>query len=398
MILKIGQATFGGRNFLRSAVSVGLLIGGFYALASGQVTPANEPGDLYGGIELSVEGVKAVALRVSRGEEGPGVKLVYSEMIHLALGPTSDGTIAPQAPEKAATAVQKLHARLRRQYQVLPERIFLIGSSGLQAQLSEELSSAISRMTGKKLTFLDTETEVQLKIVGTIPLRNYVGDTWIDDRNSSVLIEIGNHSTRAGYQLLRYAPSVEYDFVAMNIREGAMSYANAVSRSAGEGADWLAILESAKTLSAASIRAEIKKERETKPGLLNRKRVYLAGAIVWAMATLLYPEERQMFISLTTKDIALFAAKAARNPHSLLKPNLSRISDLELRREIEKEANEVRGVFSPQQLVSGAELLKAIAADLNWREKKIIFARYGEFSCILSYVRLQTENSAATMK
>src|SRR5215510_11498755 len=104
------------------------------AMASGQgasSNPSGSSGDLYGGIELSNEGVKVIALQVSQAEEEPGIKRIYSDMIRLRLGRTNDGEFPPQASAEAAQAVFTALTRLREQYKVPLERIYFIGSSGL---------------------------------------------------------------------------------------------------------------------------------------------------------------------------------------------------------------------------------------------------------------------------
>src|SRR5262249_53095930 len=234
-----------------------------------------------------------------------------------------------------------------------------------------------------------SETEGQLSIVGTISRRGKVGPTWIDYRDSSMLIRIGNYSTKGGYQLLRYVPSVYYDFVIMNIPYGTVSFTNEISRAAGESGDLATLIQQAKSISAGPVRESLRKECESKPGLLNRKRVYLTGDIAWAMATMLYPEDRQPFVTITPQDIASFASRVAREPNPLLNPNLSRINDRELRQDVEKDFAAIRKTFSIQQLIAGTELLKVISVELNWQEKNIRFARFGNLGCILSYVRVQ---------
>src|SRR5262249_16849423 len=141
---------------------------------------------------------------------------------------------------------------------------------------------------------------------------------------------------------------------------------------------------------AASFRQALRTELESKPGMIHRKRVFLTGSIVWAMMTLLYPEERRAFIPLTYENIAQFTDKAARAPKELFNPNVSFIRDRKLRQEVEQEIEAVRNTFTPRQLIAGAELLKAAADELKWQEKKIWFARLGHLGCILSYIRLQT--------
>src|SRR5262249_52387546 len=147
------------------------------AQAGGQAAPSPQLGGIYAGIELTTEGVRAIALRISRSEEDSGLKLIHSENIHLALVRAGDGQVAPQAVKETAQTILKLLTRLRQHSQAPPERVFLIGGSGLGADRPEALVKAISQVTGKSLTFLDAQTEIQLSVVGTISRLWKVGDT-----------------------------------------------------------------------------------------------------------------------------------------------------------------------------------------------------------------------------
>src|SRR5262245_8431358 len=310
-----------------------------------QEAPATQPGEIYAGIELTTEGLNAIALRVSKDQGESGLKLLYSENIHLALVRDGDGQFPQQAVKETAQTVLKLLARLRQQSQARPERVFLIGSSELGADRPEALIKAIGEATGKSITFLDVETEIQLSVVGTISRLWKVGDTHIDNRNASAKIEVNGERTLGGYQLLKYPPDAapRYDFVTMSIPHG----------------------------DGDAFRQALRKERENKPGFVNRKRVYLTGNVPWAMATLLTPEDQQTFVPLTRVDIEVFAERAARAPRELLNPNLSFIRDRDLRQKAESELQAVKSAFTPQQLAAGAEALKAVASEFEWEGKQI---------------------------
>ena len=360
---------------LKAIVSLSLLLNCLNAPAiaqSGgpQSTPQAAPtqsGEVYAGIELTTEWVRAIALRVYKSEDESGLKLLYSENIRLALARDGDGKITTQAAKEAAQTVLKLLTRLRQQSQAPPERVFLIGSSALGAERPEPLVKIIREMTGKSLTFLDSETEIQLSVAGAIPRLWKVGDTQIDNRNSSVLIEINGDSTLGGYQLLKYPPNAapRYDFATMRVLHGV----------AGD----------------ESFRQALRRERESKPGLVNRKRVYLTGGVAWAMATLIYPEDQQPFVPLTNEVIEWFAAKVARSPREVLNPNLSFIRERDMRLKAESDLQMVKSAFTPQQLAAGVEAVRAVASVFEWQGKQIWFARFGHLGRLLSYVRLQAE-------
>ena len=360
---------------LKAIVSLSLLLNCLNAPSiaqSGrtQSTPQagpTQPGGVYAGIELTTEWVRAIALRVSRSEDESGLKLIYSENIRLALARDGNGHITTQSAKEAAQTVLKLLTRLRQQSQALPDHVFLIGGSGLGAERPEALVKTISEATGKSLTFLDSETEIQLSVAGAIPRLWKVGDAQIDNRNSSVLIEINGDRTLGGYQLLKYPQNAapRYDFVTMSVPNGFFG--------------------------DESFRQALSRERESKPGLVNRKRVYLTGSVPWAITTLIYPEDQQPFVPLTSEVIDWFAGKVARTPREVLNPNLSFIRDRDLRQKAESELQIVKSAFPPQQLAAGVETLRTVASEFEWQGKQIWFARFGHLGRLLSYVRLQAE-------
>jgi hypothetical protein len=392
--LRINYDAFSAHEVLKLALSAGLLLCVLSVATLGQEqlsNPSGSPGEIYGGIELSDEGVTAIALQVSQGDEEPGFRLVYSEIIRLRLGRTSYGEFPPQVTAEAARAVSTALSRLRQQYRVPLERIYFIGSSRLGADHPSDLGDAIRKMSGLELRFLDPVTEVQLSIAGTIPRTGKVGAISIDNRNTSVLIHLGASGTQGGYEMLKYSPSDSptFDFIAMNIPQGMVSYANEISRAVGPSSGQYTFTRQVQNSGARTFRQALRREIEIKPGLAHRRRVFLTGPLVWALATMLKPEDRENFVSITYDDVAQFAEKIARSPRELAFQNLSFIRDRKLRQEVQQELEEIRTNFTPQQLIAGADMLKAAAEELKWQEKKIMFARLGHIGSILSYTRLQ---------
>jgi len=362
------------------------------AITPGQGTltkTSGSPGELFGGIELSNEGVKAIALQVSKPE---GIKMIYSDMIRLRLGRTNEGEFPPQASVEAAQAVSAALERLQQEYKVPLDRIWFVGASGLSGDYPKDLVSVIRDTTGLTLKFLGSAEEVQLSIAGTITRTSKQNSLLIDNRNTSVLLSIGYASTQAGCEILKYssADSPSFDYIAMNIPHGVVSYANEVSKAVGRNNSVYAFARQAKTSGASSFRQALRKELENKPILMHRKRVFLTGNLAWAMTTLLYPQERQPVVPLTYEDIVQFAEKIARAPEDLAFQKLTFIRDKKARKDAEQELAAVRATFTPKELIAGAEMLRAAAEELKWQEKKILFVRFGYLGSILSYVRLQT--------
>jgi hypothetical protein len=385
------------REIFTLPLSVSFLLCVLCAMTSGQAPPSNpsgSSGELYGGIELSNEGVKVMVLQSyqPQSDEDPGIRGVYSEMIRLRLGRTSDGEFPLQASADAAQAVSTALTRLRQQYKVPLDRIYFIGASALGADHPDDLESVVRDTTGLTLKFLGAVEEVQLSIAGTIPRTGKVAGAAIDNRNTSMMLHIGNVNTQVGCEMLKYSASdsASFDFVAMNIPQGVVSYANEISKAIGRNSSLYTFTRQVKTSGALAFRQALRREMENKPTLMHRNRVFLTGNLVWAVVTMLYPEDRQPQVSLTYDDIIKFAERIARDPGELAFRKLSFIRDKKVRREVEQEFEAVRATFKPEELIAGAEMLKAAAEELKWQDKRIIFARRGHLGCILSYTRLFT--------
>ena len=364
--------------------------------AAAQTGAANNANDLYGGIEVGSKGIKATAIRAKETDEGHSVKLIYAEVINTTLMQLKDNRFAPDAIRDTALAVTKLLAKMRDELKVPDAHIGIVGSSGLKAENPQDLVKAVRDRTGKQMSFLDVESEVQLSVVGTIPQRYRSRDgVWKDNRGISVLMDIGSGNTKGGYQLLRQLPTgtPDYDYVTVGIPKGTVSFTNEINQAVGDTGDQTDFVKKAKELAPASIRASLRKEMERKPGLVNRQRVYLSGGIVWAMATLLHPDDRRGLVPISAEDVDLFYRNVTSDPDTLqkfLNPNLTkRISNAQVRAEAEKEIETVRNTFSPRNLIAGAEILKAVSSEFQLRQKRIRFARYSYLAWILSYTRLQ---------
>jgi len=380
----------------KALVVVIILLGVMSASALGQARRLGPVDEIYGGIEVSPEGVIVIALRVTRktNEGRAAVKLIYSDVIRLALWRRSGGAFAPEASDQAAQAVSTALTRLRQQYRAQPDHIYLIGSSLLGSDHSADLVPAIRDSTGLTLTFLDDLDEVQLRIAGAVPKIGRDGAAVIDSRNTSMLLHVSGMGAQGGYELLKYSQSSGpvIDYVTMSVPQGAVGYANEIIQALGRNSNLYTFIRQIKISGATSFRQALRKEVESKPGLAHRKHAFLTGDLAWAMVTLLYPQDRRPFVPITYGAITQFAETMARSPQELVFRDLSFIRGRRLRENVEQEFEAIKSTYTPQQLIAGAEILKAAAQELKWQEKKIMFARFGHLGCILSYVRLKTGN------
>lgn len=353
-------------------------------------------GGIYGGIEIGSKGIKATAIRVTESEEGYKINFVYNELIGTALTHSSNNKLVPEAIKEIEQTVQQLYTRMKDKYKVPEDRIKIIVGSELQITNQEELSGAVKEKTGKILSFLDQEAEMQLCIAGAIPQRISAKTGPIDNRGDAVLVEIGNSIIKGGYSVIRQMSSAtpDYDYVTFTLPTGTSTFTTEIDRAAGGNPDATSFAQKARTLGITSIRSALRKEIERKPGLINRQHVYLTGGIVRAMVTLLRPDDLRTFVPINADEIEIFYRQMTGPPESLektLNPDLTkRMPNPALRNLVEKEIESVRTTYSHKNLIAGAEILKDLVTEFNLSGKTIRFARYSQISWILSEMNTQT--------
>lgn len=364
------------------------LFAAFVFPAMAKTVVADKNNKLHGGIEIGSRGVKGTAISFTRKGSGYDVKILYTETINTSIMRLKDNRFTPEGLKEAAEAVKKIFDRLQQQHQIPVEQIYIIGSSGLRADNKSELVGAVSKATGRSMSFLTVEMEVQLSITGTIPNQRDDEAKPLKEREVALLLDIGSGNTKGGYQ---QPDSASYEFVTMGIPYGTVSLTNEINKLRNTEADLNGFALDALVISPKLLNEQLHKEIEKKPGLLYRKRVYLSGGIIWALATLMHPENRRAFVSLTTDDIAMFHYRARNDMEALLNPDLSKINDESKLAEIKKEIESVKTVFTPKNIIAGAEILNAVSSEFRLENKNLWFARYSNLSWILSYVRGKAE-------
>jgi hypothetical protein len=291
-----------------------------------------------------------------------------------------------------AKIVHTYSESLHKEYRIPLNQVYVIGISDLVTQNPDDLKKEIYGRTGKTINFLNAEAEIQLGIAGVIPRRYQLNNKWYDNRGISSLIDLGISTTKGGYQQLKQSDSGRpgYDFSTWDISKGVVTFADEVNKAAGNNADYKTYAKQAEALSA-SFKELIRTEVIRKPGILTRKKLYLTGGIVSAMVTLMRGDDQRAYIPITLDDINTFHDRVVADPESLFNQELSRIRDEKMRDELRKAHEAVKQTFTPKTLIAGAELLRALAAELNLWDKRVLYPRHAQLARILSYVRLQPE-------
>jgi hypothetical protein len=349
--------------------------------------------ELYGGIEISPRVVRLIALRISDRGDGPSLKVIHSTSLPIPAGTIAkEGKLTSDYIRAAAQTVLGAFRQLQQQHRVPESQIHILGLSDFSAANLDEFRDEIADKTGRPAAFVNAETETELSIAGIIPRRYRVGNKTFDNRGISMLLDVGSTSLRGGYQQIkpRTQGQPEFEFVTWSIPKGAASFAADVTAAAGESADLATYARRTQNVGAA-IRPLLQAQTSAKPALLNRKKIYLTGGIVWTMMVLLHPEDQSNFTTITSEDINTFYNRALLDAESLMNPDLSKIPDEASRNEMRRARDSIKQTYSPKSLIAGAELLRLLATELQFQNRTIIYPRYAWLARILSYVRLQPE-------
>jgi uncharacterized protein (TIGR03000 family) len=330
----------------------------------------------YGGIEIGSKGVKATVvefLPTKLDIEPTPPKL--SKTSNTTIAALKDGKYQEDAIADTADAVEKFYKQLQEEFKVAPENIFIVGSSGLpNASNRDALVAAVKEKTGKTMSFITVDQEVGLTILGAVPP---------NDRAKALLVDIGSGNTKGGcYE----KQGGSYQLTPMSLPLGAVTFATKVKDEAK--ASSLEFVEAAAKLRDSLLAKPLSEQVAAHPGLAKADTVYLSGGIVWSMASILHPDEPQAeYVAVTANDIDTFHQLLTKSPGMVPVPDLAKIRDEGTRKLAESEMQRVKDTFTPDQLLAGSELLKAVSDVLKLRGKKVYFTRYGYIAWISAYAR-----------
>jgi hypothetical protein len=349
----------------------------------------DEPGQLYGGIEIGSSSVKTTVVEmIPHKDLGVDYRIVSrkSHETNLVKGMDKRDYFDPAAYEDTVNTIRGFYEQLGKDHKIPPEHIHIVGGSGLfkilreRKDLTEEardelirknralLTKAVLRVTDRPLDCIDVFQEVGFQVTGLIP-----------DRYAPVaaLIDIGTSSTRGGY---RADAGILEKFEA----PGVGKVEAALQRLQVRPTD----IPDLEPMLQTEFRDPLKAGLTRRAELYSRKRIYLNGGAAWVIATLLHPGDRQVFVRLEGKDFkdlcALLRRSGDRFPEVAVPDNL----DADVRKEAEAQLTKVSKVYrDPLRRLAAAEVLRCLADELKFADKDVFFVREGEIGWLLTYIR-----------
>jgi len=355
------------RKWLKAAIDISTRIGAADMAASAQadLQKLMQP-RAYAGIEIGSKGVKATVLVLTpRADDGYDVNEPFRRSINTTIiaGVKTKGAFDPQSIEETAKAVKELQDQILANYKVDKNSLHIVGSSAVaKATNRDQLAEKVKELTGYTLGYINKDQEVLYNLVGSIPP---------DKQLKALSVDIGSGNTKIGYW---DKTGNSGKVVAVEIPLGTVTLTDAVAKA---GDDPKALLNAADRVLKDELGPKLRDAMSKTPGYRNRRPVYLVGGIVWAITTMTKPGNSQDFVKLTPGDIDAFTKGIKANPEVFLNPSLANVKDAETRKWAEGQVTAVKDVFTPENMLSGAKLLKAVFTDMKIKEG--YFARWGSW-------------------
>jgi hypothetical protein len=329
--------------------------------------------DLYGCIEIGASGIKGVVVRsppaASAEEIGAEAVKQYEPQDKNAFKPEAT------ASGRIATAVKQIKGQIEKDFSLDKDHLFVVGSSGLREEIQKNLRDTLLQ-DGLAIDFLTAGQKAKIQFTAVVP-RNRI--------KQAVSIDIGSGNTKGGC----WAALSPSQSLGRLMFHGALKLGVSILiRFGATQTFWLKPMIFMVNCSMPS-EPKLSLTRVCK----NKPRLYLSGGIVWALVTLLKQGDSSTLVKLSVADIDTFSQKATDDPMALLNPDThesssgSADSDPTNTSKAQSEIARVGTVFSENQLVAGAIILKTLRDECYFQRKTAIyFSRNGLYATAIGYV------------
>jgi hypothetical protein len=350
-------------------------------------SPAESPApgvQYYGVIELGSKGIKPIVV-LPGGKDAKGEQLLAKFV--KKYDPVNKNPYDGEMAKNVAAEVLRIRERMKKEYNVPQERVFIVESSGIPANVKTALLNNLP--DGTPIDFIDVPKECSLVFRGIVPPHRM-------GLNEVVVLDIGSGNSKGAYLTRNTKP---FEFETFSIPFGTALLAKKVNDKRKPGEAFLPI---AMGQVAEQILPSLQSQVATKPGIQNCSRIYLAGGLPYVMTTLLHPERIGVkdkedrtgkkdsdWVELSPEDIGAFYSRATTDPMGLLHPDLNAVKGIsaENRPKAEKEIANASTIFNQDEIVAGALLLKTFIDEMHMdRSKKIFFSRAALYAWPQGYV------------
>jgi len=331
----------------------------------------------YAGIEIGAKGIKLSILGIQLNSNG---EVEYILKADSSVNP-EPAALTPQSQQETADAVRKFIDIARTRYGIGAEKIYVVISSGLKAELDKKDKGAefVKTVTppGSAPDFsirsVTSAEEAELAVLGTVPPKR---------RYSTSLIDVGSSKTNGGYFM-----DASQSFDAVYFPVGTKSFVSMVKSKNPFNINEFA--RYAESLFRDSLARMVRDELGRRAGLRNRSATYLGGGIVWCIATYLYPEKcNDNYVELTPDDIRRFRSMLLSNYLKTIQPDISNITNETLMLDARKTISRAQNTYDQESLIAGAIWIDGLMKELNTTQpaKRFYFSKYAYVGWISGYI------------
>jgi hypothetical protein len=346
---------------------------------------------VYSGIEVGSKGVKMSLLEIGKNARNSGA-------FHI-LKDTSINTdfISFSAPTFHATlnSLTSLYDVAAREYNISPDKIFTVVSSGVQMQAAKDMKSDWINMLIDSFRLKINDPKRQVEVIDALQegRLSHLGIVPEAKRFSTFLIDIGSGNTKGGY----FPYDNTKDFRLFNLNWGTKSVANATEKRCEEFDKTITNFN--KQLYRVLVAAE---EQEivyavNASGAYNMNDyIAFSGGIAWAVATLIKPEmANSSIVTVTYDEVQQFYEKLYKNYSSLsadVLPNAPGVAGAE-KAIAAREIKRVHKVFDQRSMLAGTGLLLKIMRQFKsvFETKQFYLVKNGQVGWISAYVDQHTD-------
>ncbi|AIN73334.1 exopolyphosphatase [Flavobacterium psychrophilum] len=333
----------------------------FQNLSFSQETPEN----LFAGIEIGSKGIKMSVLDVKNIRRGDfEIKSYWSENIGIAKGIAIDGNLAKEDIDKAAATVLSNYIKIKNDFKVTDENIFIVGSSGVaMANNTQELIDKVKLSINKNLDFIDAQTEGKMLLKGCVPPSDY---------KDSIILDIGGGNTKGGYIDVRNNDT--FVFFPLSVNYGTITLTEAVIKKTRK--DDISEYNDKSFGFLPTLRDQVNAMYNASPVALVKDKIFMSGGAVWAFYTLYNGVAKENFNKFNLEDVL--------NYDAVLKNNFRKFEELA---KTDKDVEKVLKTYSQKHLISGSNiLLVCLEAIPKVNSKKLYFAKEGQIAWLVSYI------------
>lgn len=322
--------------------------------------------NLYAGIEIGSKGIKMTVLEILNIRKGD-FKIIsfWTENVGIARGISIDGNLSKADIEKAGAVVNSNFIKIRDEYKVEVENIYLVGSSGVaMAKNTNDLVVVVKTLINKDLEFIDAQTEGKMLLKGCVPPNDY---------KDSMVLDIGGGNTKGGY--IDVKNDDDFVFFPLTLNYGSVTLTEAVIKKTKT--EFINDYNERMFGFMPVLREQINLMYGKSPIALEKEKVYLSGGAVWAFYTLFNEGN-------ATKTFNEFKIEDVINYDAIIKNNYVKYEKLA---KTNKDVETVLKTYGQKYLISGSNILQVcLEAVPGINDKKLFFAKEGHIAWLISYI------------